>query len=102
LLEASALIHLIHEKFGVETFDVHGVSRAVDPGDPAVSLAISVVNFNGLALRTHENIVLYAWQLTVSLKFFATVNRFGTRRENLKHDTGSMKCSIFLVFIAAY
>jgi hypothetical protein len=60
LLEPDAFINFIHEKFGVETFDSHSVSRAVDSGDPVVLLAISVVNFNYLPLRTHKHIVLYA------------------------------------------
>src|SRR5947209_5616485 len=58
LLELDTFINLIHEKFGVETFNAHNVSKAVDSGDPIVLLTISVVNFNGLPLRTHKHIVL--------------------------------------------
>ncbi len=79
LPEPGAFINLIHEKFGVETFDFHSVSGAIDSGDPVVLLAVPVVNFNGLALRTHQHIVLYAWQLTISFKFFGTVSSFGSR-----------------------
>ena len=60
LLEPDAFINFIHEEFGVETFDSHSVSSAVDSGDPVVLLAISMMNFNGLPLRTHKYIVLYA------------------------------------------
>jgi hypothetical protein len=54
-----AFINFIHEKFSVETFNSHGVSRAVDSGNPVVLLAIPVVNFNRLPFRTHKHILLH-------------------------------------------
>src|SRR6266705_6623126 len=101
LLEPDTLINLIHEKFGVETFDAHSVSGAVDSSDPVVLFAISVVNFNGLPLRTHKHIILYALQLTICFQFFSAVNRFGAWGKNLKYDTWRIQCILCLVFIAA-
>src|SRR6266702_6747451 len=100
LLESDAFINFIHEKFSVETFDSHSVSGAVDSGNPVVLLAISVVNFNRLPLRTHKHIVLYAWQLTIRFQFFGTVNHFGAWRKNFKYDTRRIQCIFCLVFIA--
>ena len=40
LLEPDTFINLIHEKFGVETFDSHSVSVAVDSSDPVVLLSL--------------------------------------------------------------
>src|SRR5205809_5043274 len=101
LLEPDTFINFIHEKFSVETFDSHSFSRAVDSGNPVVLLAVSVVNFNRLSLRTHKHIVLYAWQLTIRFQFFGTVNHFGAWRKNFKYDTRRIQCILCLVFIAA-
>ena len=64
-LEPDTFINLIHEKFGLETFDSHSVSNTIDSCDPVVLPAISVLNLNGLPLRTHKHLVLYAWHLTI-------------------------------------
>src|SRR6266566_8189369 len=91
LLKPGALINLIHEKFGVETFDFHSVSGTIDSRDPVVLLATSIVNLNSLALRAYEHIVLYACQLAVRFQFFGTINRFGAWREHLKDNTRRMQ-----------
>jgi hypothetical protein len=58
LLEPYAFINLIHEKFGVETFNAYSISKAIDSSDPVVLRAISVMNFNGLPLGTYKHILI--------------------------------------------
>jgi hypothetical protein len=71
LLEPDTFINLIHEKFGVETFDAHSVSKAVDSSNSIVLLTISVVNFNGLPLRTGVN-PCYSSQCVTGVKSAAS------------------------------
>src|SRR5947209_7735550 len=83
LLEPNTFINLIHEKFGVDTWDAYCISSAVDSSDQVVLLTISVVNFNGLPLRTHKHIILYTWQLTIRFQFFSAINRLSACGKNL-------------------